>query len=201
MARKGHFRRSGLIYCVAKNSWNIHTRTTKCTVLLAECLAYSVVKKKGKRTGYQLVWQKVFWKDSVKHICEHAATQYLMSSIVAFKSYLQNKLIKCLQDQQRAAEQSRRQREIASNWQVLAHLLDIIRLLAKQNLALRGHNESASSLNRENFWIWSIIKLSKQGKMPLVTWYLESAYLCNSQQGSGKYIGGGERRQVLFQYY
>ena len=41
--------------------------------------------------------------------------------------------------------------KIASNRQVLFHLLDIIRLLAKQNLALRGHNESASSLNKGNF--------------------------------------------------
>ena len=73
-----------------------------------------------------------------------------MSSMVAFKSYLQNKPIDCLLDQQRA-EQSRRQREIANNWQVLSHLLDIIKLLAKQNLALRGHNEGADSLNRGNF--------------------------------------------------
>ena len=82
---------------------------------------------------------------------EHVATQYHMSSMVAFKSYLQNKPINCLLDQQRAEEQSSRQREIANNWQVLSHLLDIIKLLAKQNLAVRGHNESADSLNRGNF--------------------------------------------------
>ena len=87
------------------------------------------------------------WKNSVKRIREHAATQYHMSSMVAFKSYLQYKPIDCLLDQQRAEEQSRRQREIENNRQVLTHLLDIIRLLAKQNLALRGHNESANSLN------------------------------------------------------
>ena len=90
------------------------------------------------------------WKNSVKRIREHAATQYHMSSMVAFKSYLQNKPIDCLLDQQRA-EQSRRQKEIASNRQVLKCLLDIIRLLAKQNLALHRHSENASSLNRGNF--------------------------------------------------
>ena len=91
------------------------------------------------------------WKNSVKRIREHAATQYHMSSMVAFKSYLQNKPIDCLLDQQQADEQSRREREIASNCEVLNHLLDVIRLLAKQNLVSCGHNESASSLNRGNF--------------------------------------------------
>ena len=57
----------------------------------------------------------------------------------------------CLLNQQRAKEQSRRQREIESNREVLSHLLDIIRLLAKQNLALRGHDESAISQNRGKF--------------------------------------------------
>ena len=33
------------------------------------------------------------WKNSVKRIREHAATQYHMSSMVAFKSYLENKPI------------------------------------------------------------------------------------------------------------
>ena len=69
---------------------------------------------------------------------------------MVFKSYLENKPIDTLLNQ-RPEEQSRRQREIENNRQVLTHLLDIIRLLATQNLALRGHNESASSLNRGNF--------------------------------------------------
>ena len=60
------------------------------------------------------------WKNSVKRIREHAATQYHMSSMVAFKSYLHNKPIDCLLDQ-RAEEQSRRKREIASNREVLTH--------------------------------------------------------------------------------
>ena len=34
MARKGHFRQSGLIYRPAKNGWNIHATTTECTVCL-----------------------------------------------------------------------------------------------------------------------------------------------------------------------
>ena len=91
------------------------------------------------------------WKNSVKRIREHAVTQYHMSSMVAFKSCLQGKPIDTLLDEQRAELHSRRQKEIASNREVLAHLLDIIRLLAKQNLAFRGHDESASSVNRGNF--------------------------------------------------
>ena len=47
------------------------------------------------------------WKNGVKRIREHAATQYHMSSMVAFTSYLQNKPIDCLLDQQRLEEQSR----------------------------------------------------------------------------------------------
>ena len=74
-----------------------------------------------------------------------------MSSMVAFKSCLQGKPIDTLLDEQRAELHSRRQKEIVSNREVLAHLLDIIRLLAKQNLAFRGHDESASSVNRGNF--------------------------------------------------
>ena len=91
------------------------------------------------------------WKNSVKRIREHAVTQYHMSSMVAFKNCLQGKPIDTLLDEQRAELHSKRQKEIASNREVLAHLLDIIRLLAKQNLAFRGHDESASSVNRGNF--------------------------------------------------
>ena len=132
------------------------------------------------------------WKNGVKRIREHAATQYHMTSMMAFKTYLQNKPIDCLLDQQRAEEQSRREREITSNRQVLNHLLDIIRLLAKQNLALRGHRESANSLNRGNF----LELVHHQAKYDpistesgekchlLVTRYSEPAHLCNGRQGS-----------------
>ena len=130
------------------------------------------------------------WKNSVKHIREHAITRYHMSSMVPFKSYLQGKPIDTLLDEQRAELHSRRQKEITSNREVLAHLLDIIRLLAKQNLAFRGHDESSSSVNRVTFWNWCIIRQSmtqysnnsyiKLGKCYLfITGYSKSTDLCN----------------------
>ena len=92
------------------------------------------------------------WKNSVKRIREHASTQYHVSNMVSLKTYLQAKPIDGQLDQQRAEEQSRRQREISHNRQVLVHLLDIIKLLAKQNLSFRGHDESANSLNKGNLF-------------------------------------------------
>ena len=74
------------------------------------------------------------WKNSVKRIREHASTQYHVSNMVSLKTYLQAKPIDGQLVQQRAEEQSRRQREISHNRQVLVHLLDIIKLLNKISL-------------------------------------------------------------------
>ena len=46
---------------------------------------------------------------------------------------------------------SRRQVEIRHNREILSHILDIIKFLAKQNIPFRGHDERSSSSNRGNF--------------------------------------------------
>ena len=53
-------------------------------------------------------------------------------------------------DHQREIKLSRRQVEIRDNREVLSHILDIIKFLAKQN-PFWGHDESSSPSNRGNF--------------------------------------------------
>ena len=54
-------------------------------------------------------------------------------------------------DQERAAEESRRQKEAKENREFLATIVDALLFLARQNVAIRGHDESSTSSNRGNF--------------------------------------------------
>lgn len=53
--------------------------------------------------------------------------------------------------QQRAAEESRLQKEAKENQEFLATIVDALLFLARQNIALRGHDESGTSSNKGNF--------------------------------------------------
>ena len=58
-------------------------------------------------------------------------------------------------------------KEIECNRKVLERLLDIVLYLAKQNLPFRGHNESANSENKGNFF--ELVKLLAKYDVALAT--------------------------------
>ena len=51
----------------------------------------------------------------------------------------------------RAAEESQHRKEAKENRQFLATIVDALLFLTKQNIAIRGHDESSISSNRGNF--------------------------------------------------
>ena len=69
----------------------------------------------------------------------------------SWKSYLSQTPVDCLIEEQRKWALSRQQQQIDRNRKFLCNLLSILIFLAKQNLALRGHDETENSCNRGNF--------------------------------------------------
>lgn len=91
------------------------------------------------------------WKNGLKRMRNHAVTKYHLLCMQAWKLYVEQNPIDSMLNEQRKEELSRKQLQIQTNRKIICHILDIIKLLAKQNLAFRGHDESESSLNRGNF--------------------------------------------------
>ena len=62
----------------------------------------------------------------------------------------------------------RKERERSENRHIVGVIFDIVRHLAKQNVAFRGHDETSSSKNKGNFF-WEIYFLFKYHQ-PLKDW-------------------------------
>jgi len=65
-------------------------------------------------------------------------------------------------------------RQVAENREILKSIIEALLYISRQNIALRGHNESIDSANRDNFM--ELIKLLSKYHAPLRS-YLEKINL------------------------
>ena len=91
------------------------------------------------------------WKNALHCIRRHSTSKFHIASMDSWRTYTGKTPIDCMIDEHRRLTVSRREEEIEDNRQIMFRLLEIIKFLAKQNLAFRGHDESKDSLNRGNF--------------------------------------------------
>ena len=89
------------------------------------------------------------WRKALEKFQKHSSSACHTQAMTVWAELRDR--IDALVDQQRAAEESQQQKEAKEKRQFLATIVDVLLFLAKQNIAIQGHDESAVSSNRGNF--------------------------------------------------
>lgn len=114
------------------------------------CRLFAKENDKNYETNWCIEGMKN-WKKATEKINAHEKCKIHLQSVIDWTLFMSGKGIEKGISNMHKRTYSEQSKRIEENRAVLKRLLDIIMFLAKQNLALRGHDESENSDNKGNF--------------------------------------------------
>ena len=92
------------------------------------------------------------WRKALEKFQKHQTSTCHIRAMTALVELREGvNQVETILDSQRALEESAKQKKAKENRQFLATVVDILLFLARQNIAIRGHDESDISANKGNF--------------------------------------------------
>lgn len=119
------------------------------------CMLFGVIKAKKNKLVLEGTQD---WKHITSRIMAHESSKEHLESEISKSQYSNNN---CLVTKLRMITNS----QVAENREIVRVIFEAIQFLGKQNISLRGHDESFSSKNRGNFL--SLIKILSKYHAPL----------------------------------
>lgn len=119
------------------------------------CMLFGVIKEKKNKLVLEGTQD---WKHITSRIMVHESSKEHLESEISQSQYSNNN---CLVTKLRMITNS----QVAENREIVRVIFEAIQFLGKQNISLRGHDESFSSKNRGNFL--SLIKILSKYHAPL----------------------------------